>query len=96
MAPGPVNPNIHARARVPELGETAGANDEASLRRAVEHLDSDDPLIRMTAITALQRRTGHHLEYDHRDPLPKRRAAVARWVEHADPGGDGDASDGSR
>ena len=61
---------------------SAGAeNPTLDLRSVVEQLDSDDPAVRMTAITALQRATGETMGYRYYDDARAREAAVQRWVE---------------
>lgn len=47
----------------------------------VECLRSDDDLIRMMAIGALERMTGQTLGYDFTDPLPLRLEGYRRWRE---------------
>ena len=81
----PIVHDVHAAGRVPALGEAVRTEDEAALRRAVEQLDADDPLIRMMAITSLQRRTGRDLGYDFADGPSGRRDGVQRWVDEVGP-----------
>jgi hypothetical protein len=47
----------------------------------VECLRSDDDLVRMMAIGALERMTGQTLGYDFTDPLPLRLQGYRRWKE---------------
>jgi hypothetical protein len=47
----------------------------------VECLRSDDDLVRMMAIGALERMTGQTLGYDFADPLPLRLQGYRRWRE---------------
>lgn len=47
----------------------------------VECLRSDDDLVRMMAIGALERMTGQTLGYDFADPLPLRLEGYRRWRE---------------
>ena len=47
----------------------------------VECLRSDDDLVRMMAIGALERMTGQTLGYDFTDPLPLRLEGYRRWRE---------------
>jgi len=67
--------------------EKAARNlDRSSTPRIVEQLDSDDPAVRMLAITALQLLTGETYDYRHYDPVYLRRAAIKRWVEAVESG----------
>jgi hypothetical protein len=45
----------------------------------VENLSSDDPVVRLAAIGALRRRTGHTLGYRFDAPDAERDAAIGRW-----------------
>ncbi|MBT8484883.1 MAG: hypothetical protein HKO59_17760 [Phycisphaerales bacterium] len=51
-----------------------------TLMRIVEHLDSDDILVRTTAIETLVRLTGERHGYDPHASAATRDAAVRRWV----------------
>ena len=71
-------------ARLYAIAQAAREEDRspATLRHIVEQLDSDDPAVRLVAITTLARLTGETLGYGHDDPAPARRAAIRRWTEH--------------
>ena len=47
----------------------------------IESLNSDDPVVRMFAIRALERTTGRRLGYDPYGTEVERQAAINRWVE---------------
>lgn len=60
--------------------EAARTGDRAAVADIVQLLDSDDPAVRLLAITALQRLTGETLGYEYDAPRYHRDAAVQRWV----------------
>ena len=47
----------------------------------IESLNSDDPVVRMFSIRALERTTGRRLGYDPYSTEVERQAAINRWVE---------------
>lgn len=53
--------------------------DREHIPQLVELLGSDDPAVRMVAITALERMTSERLGYEHWGTEWERRGAVARW-----------------
>jgi HEAT repeat protein len=55
--------------------------DRAAVPQLVEQLDSDDPAVRLLAISALERLTGQTYGYRHDDPPWQRQDAIRRWVE---------------
>jgi HEAT repeat protein len=55
--------------------------DQAAVPRIVEQLDSDDPAVRMLAISALEKLTGETRGYRYDDPPYVRQDAVRRWAE---------------
>lgn len=55
-------------------------NDRSELPYIVEQLDSDDPAVRLVAITALQRMTGKTYGYHHYAPRREREESVRRWA----------------
>lgn len=65
------------------IEDTVRTHDESAIPSLIEQLASDDPLIRMMAITSLKRLTGETLGYRHYDPPHVRNAAIARWVAWA-------------
>ncbi len=56
-------------------------HDRAALPALVESLDSDDPAIRMMAISALERITGTRRGYDPYASAAQRQPAVEEWVK---------------
>ena len=68
-----------ANARTDAILET-GAAGAPPLHALVEQLGADDPLVRMTAIVALERATGTTRGYVHYAPEPQRTRAQAEWV----------------
>ncbi len=63
--------------------EATNQQDRAATMQIIEQLDSDDPAVRLAAISALERATGQTLGYDFADAPRQRSAAVSRWVEWA-------------
>ena len=59
----------------------AREGNHKAIGHLIEQLDSDDPAVRMMAISALERLTGQTMGYHQYDPLPERRQAVHRWSE---------------
>jgi len=57
------------------------AGDRSATAYIVEQLESDDPAVRLVAISALQRLTGETHGYRSYASDDERRDAVARWVE---------------
>jgi hypothetical protein len=68
-----------ANARVDAIVAESAAEAPA-YPRLIEQLGSDDPLARLVAIEALERRTGRTFDYRPHDEEPARRAAVERWI----------------
>jgi len=60
--------------------------DRAAVPQIVEQIDSDDPAVRMLAISALQKLTGETRGYRYDDPPYLRQDAVRRWAEAAGAG----------
>lgn len=85
------------------IEQAVRTDDSDALPQIVEQLDSDDPLVRMVAISALERMTGRTYGYRHYDPAPMRAEAVLRWraalrsgeVSPATDDADGERSDES-
>jgi hypothetical protein len=63
------------------IERAAGQRDLTKLQSLVEQLDADDPLVRMMAITTLERLTGQTHGYRHYDPPEAREPAIQRWQE---------------
>ncbi len=70
-------------AKMYAIEQAAKRGDKAELGRIVEQLDSDDPAVRLLAITTLKRLTGETFEYRHHDPKDVRDRAMRRWTEYA-------------
>jgi hypothetical protein len=73
--------------RLRAIADAAQTDDPDKIRMFVEQLDSDDPAVRLAAITALERSTGQTLGYRHDDPRVRRDEAVRRWVTWVSEGG---------
>ncbi len=68
-------------ARTHAIEQAAHTGDLDAVPKLIEQLDADDPAVRMLAIDVLHRLTGETYGFHHYDPLPKRRAAIQRWVD---------------
>ena len=66
--------------RVKAATAAADRGDASAIPDLIRMLESDDPLVRMTSIRALERLTGRTLGYEHSAPEPQRQEAIARWV----------------
>src|SRR5690606_26469302 len=75
---GPDDP----RYSIPQLKKAAARSDPEALAMLVEALESHDAAVRLFAIEALERRTGHTLGFRYFDDDQRRRQAVALWREH--------------
>lgn len=69
-----------ASQRAEGIAEAAEENDQNAVKPLIGMLDSDDPAIRMFAITALQDLTGQTLGYDYAAPEWERAESVDRWT----------------
>jgi hypothetical protein len=58
----------------------AQTQDPQSIPNLIRMLESDDPLVRMTAIRTLERITGLTLGYHYAAAEPEREDAVQHWV----------------
>ncbi len=67
---------LHAIHRAGEV------HDITATTSLVEQLDSDDPVIRMMSIQALERITGTRLDYNPYAAAVDRRKAINRWVTY--------------
>ncbi len=68
-------------ARLYAIEQAIRTGDTSKTTELVEQLDSDDPAVRLLAITALQRLTGETRGYRYDDPPVDRDKAIARWVD---------------
>ena len=86
--------------RLDAILAAARNGDPDAARDLVEQLDSDDPAVRLAAISALERLFGTSRGYVHYDSPSERDAAVIRWVEAlaaqrpAGPDADGGGAEG--
>lgn len=62
------------------ITQAAREHDQSTIRDLIEQLDSDDPAVRLLAISTLERLTGETYGYRQYDPTWQRREAIARWV----------------
>jgi HEAT repeat protein len=67
-------------ARMYAIEQAARSGDQSAIRNLIEELDSDDPAVRMLAISTLERLTGETYGYRQYDSVMQRREAIARWV----------------
>ena len=83
-APPPENDfSAHDSAsRTKSIRQAVKDNDLSGVRHIVEQLDSDDPVVRLLAINALEELTGETNGYHYDDPPSLRNPAVARWVTY--------------
>jgi hypothetical protein len=75
--------------RAERTGESRPEVPEATRRGLVECLSSDDPLLRMNAILALEEMTGSTRGYRFDDSAAERQIAIERWADWTR---DGDAT----
>jgi hypothetical protein len=68
------------QAKLDAIVAAGQTRDKAAIPDLVHQLDSDDPAVRMYAITALQRITGTRLGYSPYAAQLQRQAAVETWV----------------
>ena len=68
--------------RIESIKTAAGELDRSNVRQIVEQLDSDDPVVRMKAISTLQHLTGETNGYHYDDPPSIRSHAIERWVTY--------------
>jgi hypothetical protein len=57
--------------------------DRSALHNLVEQLDSDDPVVRMMTIIALQQITGDRMGYNPYASVVERQPAIDRWAQVA-------------
>ncbi len=68
--------------RIESIETAARVDDASNMRRIVEQLDSDEPAVRLKAISALESLTGVTNGYHYDDPPSMRRYAIERWVAY--------------
>jgi HEAT repeat protein len=71
------SPNPAARMYAIEIAARDG--DQQAVKQIIESLDSDDPAVRLLAISTLERLTGETYGYRQYDPPLQRREAIDRW-----------------
>lgn len=71
--------------RVRSISRAAAARDGEAVDELVGMLRSDDPVVRMLAIRALEDITGETLGYDHAGPERSRTEAAERWEKRLRP-----------
>jgi len=68
-------------ARLAAIQQAGQTRDRSAVRGLVDALDSDDAVVRMMAIHALEAITGERREYDPYDDSETRRKAANRWEQ---------------
>lgn len=72
--------------KIPAYKKAVRQKDSAAVRQMVADLESDDPAVRLYAVTALERMTGQTFGYRYYDGDEQRRPAVERWRRWLDSG----------
>lgn len=67
--------------KIPAIVHAVESEDDSSIRRLIDDLNSDDPAVRLYAIQGLERLTGESFGYRYYDDEPARRMAARRWRE---------------
>jgi hypothetical protein len=65
--------------RIPAMRHAVRSGDLSATARLVDDLESDDPAIRLYAIQALHRLTGHRFGYEYYLDEEQRKGPVAKW-----------------
>lgn len=68
-------------ARLYAITQAGQARDRSAIGHLVEQLDSDDPVIRMMAIHALEHITGTRMGYNPYASTVDRQPAIEAWVQ---------------
>ncbi len=71
-----------AASRIVSIDAAVHDGDGSRVREIVEQLDSDDPAVRLVAISALVSLTGQTHGYHYDDPPSLRTSAIERWVAY--------------
>lgn len=82
-------------ARLYAINEAARKKDAGKIPELIRSLDSDDPVVRWTAIHALKDMTGEDYGYDFAAPWAERQRAIERWRAAYPRGGIGQSGRGS-
>ncbi len=78
--------------RILAIRAVAEAGDTGSVPLLVDRLEDEDRAVRLFAILALEKITGHRFGYDYAKPNADRRRAVERWRAYVRVGGTGVAA----
>lgn len=73
--------------RLRAVGRAVKEQDRSAVPKLITMLGSDDPVVRLVAIRALESLTGETHGYEHAAPEPLRQATVALWVAWYNRGG---------
>ena len=73
--------------RLKAMSRAAKDGDQSAVPKVIGFLNSDDPVVRLTAIRTLESLTGQTLGYDHAAPEAQRRQMAGVWVEWYNRGG---------
>ncbi len=68
--------------RIESIETAARVNGASNVRRIVEQLDSEEPAVRLKAISALKSLTGETNGYHYDDPPSMRQDAIERWIAY--------------
>jgi hypothetical protein len=66
---------------IPAMKKAVRDKDLAAARYLIQDLDSSDPAVRMYAINALEKLTGHRFDYEYYVAEEQRRPAVDKWKQ---------------
>jgi len=80
--PGPDFDAAIPASRIAALESALRSRDASKTPQIVEQLDSDDPAVRLLAISTLEILTGRTYGYHYDDPPSLRRKAITRWVTY--------------
>lgn len=92
--PGGLDSPVPAE-RLRAVGRAVKDRDQSAVPKLITMLGSDDPVVRLAAIRALESLTGQTLGYDHAAAEARREEAIAAWVEWYNRGGLGENTVGT-
>lgn len=72
--------------KIPAYKKAVRKKDRDAVRQLVADLESDDPAVRLYAVSALRRLTGENFGYRYYDGDEQRQAAVNRWRQWLEEG----------
>lgn len=81
--------------RLRAVGRAVKERDQSAIPKLITMLGSDDPVVRLAAVRALESLTGETLGYDHAAPEAKRQEAIAAWVAWNNQRGAGENAGGT-